>query len=82
MHWSTKWLGRPFIPGQYDCLDFVREVLREEFGREIRIPPRVSDTMRTMVREIEELAGDVAVAIDMPREGDAVLLKPAGTRRA
>ena len=80
-HWAEKWLGRGFDASRYDCLDFVAEVLAAEFGRRIRVPPRSRGHMRTMVREIADLGGDVAVRrFGAPHDGDGVLMRPLGSR--
>lgn len=82
IHWSTKWLGKPYVEGEYDCMDFIQEVLRVDFGREIQVPTRWrGSTVRTMVREVEELGREVAEPRKGNRyEGDGVLLKPVGFR--
>ena len=81
-HWTERWLDRPYVEGEHDCLDFARDVLREEFGREIRIPPREATGLRGFSREIAELGGEAAVPIvSDPAEGDGVLMSKAGWKR-
>ncbi|MYF99262.1 hypothetical protein F4212_09035 [Candidatus Poribacteria bacterium] len=81
-HWSDKWLGTTFRPGEYDCLDFVQEVMATDFGRELKIPARHrGENVRIMARDIAALGGIAADPIQSsPVDGDGVLLKPRGTR--
>ena len=81
-HWTEKWLGRPYVAGQHDCLDFARDVLLDEFSIEIRIPHREATGLRGFAREIAELGGDVATPIVAGlREGDGVLMSKRGWQR-
>lgn len=78
-HWALAWIGTPYVPGAYDCFDFVRDVMSAQFGREIRIPPRPQPaSRRTNGRLIAAARDDSARRVDNPREGDAVLLREAG----
>ncbi len=80
-HWSEKWLGRDFVPGEHDCLHFVRDVLRVEFGVRVRIPVRDHPVrIRAMAREIAAGKGEVAMPmICDPDEGDGILMSPHGS---
>ncbi len=79
-HWTEKWLGRQWVPGRYDCADFVVEVLREEFGRTLEFPPHAAaSTGRD--RQIDEMRGDYAIRTIAPTDGDGALMREAGGRR-
>ena len=80
-HWALKWLTQLYIPGEYDCLDFVREVESAEFSRNIRIPTRRRrENPRIMADQIQEIGLGYVTETKNPRDGDAVLMKPCGTR--
>lgn len=81
-HWTEKWLGQPYVEGEYDCLHFVRDVLDEEFNHPIRIPERKATGARGMAREIADLGGEVALPlVGKPDEGAGVLMAEAGWTR-
>ena len=88
-HWSDAYLGRPYVEGVWDCADFVTEALRDVFRREVALPrpdragagaaPRARD------RAVETLRAAFAAPLApgaRPREGDGVLMRAAGRRRA
>lgn len=74
-----RYVGLPYVPGEFDCADLAERVQRELFGRTIRLPKdrnRPTD-LRGMVREIERLAPSVArerPEYEQPETGDGVLL--------
>ena len=37
-HWTHRYLGRPYVEGEWDCARLVEAVQREQFGREITLP--------------------------------------------
>ena len=79
MHWSRRWIGRPYVAGRYECTDFVEEVLAAEFGHSLALPR--ADGVRARDRLIAALTGDYARPPDRPpEEGDGVLLQAAGRR--
>lgn len=41
-HWTDRYLGRPSVDGEWDCVRLVEAVLREQFGREISLPKAAS----------------------------------------
>ena len=80
-HWTEPWLMRR-MPHDYDCADFVRAVVREEFGRVVALPSTRAAGLRG--RDAQVAAGAVALAdpVDTPREGDGVLMRATGRRRS
>ena len=78
-HWSARWVGWRYEAGRRECLDFVAEVLREEFEHRLDLPRPLG------VRERDRLAaaalGEFARPLDRPpREGDGVLMRALGRR--
>ena len=73
MHWTRKWLGRPWIAGSYQCEDFVAEVLREEFGLDVPKGLRGADE-RGWDRQLARHAMRCWSPADAPVDGDAVLM--------
>ena len=83
-HWSDKYLGRPYLRGEFDCADLVVEVARAEFGRAVALP-RHAEGVRARDRQIEELTGVLGRRLDRAageaiQDGDIVLMKAAGRR--
>ena len=73
-----RYVGLPYEPGVFDCVDLVARVQREVFGREVHLPQD---------RPRPQTLGDMAAAIgahtaaiarrrrpEEKREGDGVLL--------
>lgn len=50
-HWAVKYIGKPWINGEYDCWGFVREVYQNELG--VELSPIVTDaaSLRCVLRE-------------------------------
>ena len=80
-HWTERWLMRTF-PDDWDCADFVRCVLEEQFGQAIELPSARAAGLRG--RDAQVTAGAIALAqaAQEPQEGDGVLLRALGRRRA
>lgn len=79
MHWAERWLGRPWDEETYDCAHFVEEVLREAFGRNLRMPAHAADP-RQWDRQIEDLRDGYATPTPSPRDGDGALMHALGAR--
>ena len=75
-HWTTNWLGRPWIAGTYQCEDFVAEVLREEFG--LDVPKDLRGGERDWDRQLAAHAERRWRRADTPQDGDGVLMEFAG----
>lgn len=83
-HWSDKYLGRPYLRGEFDCADLVVEVAQAEFGRAVALP-RHAESVRARDKQIERLTGELGRRLDgaageLPQDGDIVLMKAAGRR--
>ena len=80
-HWTTPWLARRWARREYECVHFVAEVLRDEFGRNV-CAPRAPAGLR--VRDAALRQGLLARArrTGAPVDGDLVLMTMAGGVRA
>ena len=80
-HWAEGYVGRPHVAGAHDCADLVEAVMAERFGRRLALPGRAAGP-RGRDAQVAALAGVFAAPCADPREGDAVLMRQAGRRRA
>lgn len=81
MHPAEAYVGWEYDPETADCADLVALVQREMFGRDVRLPngrPRGDRGMAVMAREARELA----TPTDAPEDGDLVLMREPGHKRA
>ena len=70
MRWTERWLGKAWVEGRYDCGDFVEEVLRVEFGRDLRLPAHAADP-GAWDAQIAANIGAFAARTIAPQDGDA-----------
>ena len=79
-HWTSRWLGRPWVRGVHQCEDFVADVLRGQFGLAV---PRD-------LRSEDDRAWDLQLGrhralhwrrVDHVVDGDAVLMSASGLGR-
>ncbi len=80
-HWAEAYVGRAYIEGRFDCADLVVLVMRERFGVDLVLPAHAAG-VRARDAQIAALEGRFAAPADEPREGDAVLMRAAGRKRA
>ena len=79
-HWTEKWLGRPYVEGEHDCMHFLRDVLAHEFGRHLKLPERHATRRRAMARQIADHIDEAAAPmICPPDEGDGILMSVLGS---
>ena len=80
MHWSTKYIGEPYIAGDADCARLLSRVRREIFKHptpdEIEIARASSRLGR--VGQMTDLLAIYGKKTEEPQEGDAVLMICAG----
>jgi len=78
---AEKYVGMPYVEGEFDCADLAALVQRELFGRVIGLPvhrERAREAMRR-AREIRALKGCIAEPLAAPQTGCGVLTyEPAG----
>lgn len=84
-HWAEKYVGKAYVPGVYDCAELAREVLKREFGKDIRVPSARDYSgkkgiamFRAMSSQLGAEKANCAKPITTPYEGCAVLLKARG----
>ncbi len=81
MHWAEAYVGRAYVEDRFDCAHLVVEVMRKRFGRDIALPAHAAG-LRNRDAQIAALRGEFAEPTRSPVEGDAVLMRAAGRRRA
>ena len=80
-HWSEKYIGRPWINGEFDCADLVREVVLEIRGIQVDLPAD-REWRGLEPQALIDLGESVAAATATPIDGDCVLMKIVGNRRS
>lgn len=73
-----RWLGPR--PG-WDCADFAAAVLREEFGVAVSVPSRRASTIRARDAQILDAAAEVLAPVEVPVDGDVLLMRALGRQR-
>lgn len=79
-----RYIGLPYSARHMDCADLALLVQRELFGREVALPgkrPRPL-TPGEQAIAITAYCGRLADPVDVPADGDAVLMRDAGSLRA
>ena len=76
-HWAEEFVGRKYIPGEYDCATLAQEVLRTRFGVDLPLPAS-KPAVHHQVAQLDALRDELAVEINTPKEGDLVLMKCGG----
>ena len=77
-HWSEKYIGRPYIEGQYDCAELAIEVARNEFGLNVELLTERAIGLRAQSEQINACQADFADPTDDPKDGDPVLMISRG----
>ncbi|WP_082337292.1 NlpC/P60 family protein [Xanthomonas oryzae] len=78
----NQYIGMRYDRDVYDCADFVIQVQREMFGRDIHLPasrPRISSGGQ---RHIKSLSETYVRPTSSPVDGDIVLMRQCGKKRA
>jgi cell wall-associated NlpC family hydrolase len=80
MHWSTKYIGKPYKLGDADCAALVADVRENEF--KTLVPDFVKtyreNTRLKRVEQLESLAKEATERTENPQEGDVVLMMCRG----
>jgi len=78
-HWSDQYLGKPYVPGSYDCAHLAIEVAQREFRFHTRLPTQNYQAARRELGAATELLAEYGVRTEAPIDGDAVIIRnPAG----
>lgn len=80
MHWSSKYIGRPYVHGDSDCARLLSDVRVEVFGLPV---PSIVDlgrekTALLRANQIDQLVHEFGEQTQSPKDGDAVLMICAG----
>lgn len=75
MHWSDVYLGRPYLPGEYDCAALAVDVQRDVFGRRVDLPAERPADPQTSAALLSVLQADHVVRLADPEEGCIVLMR-------
>ena len=83
-HWTTPLLARAYVPGEYDCVDLVREAVRvvRGFDIDVAIPDRMS--RRWTKEKIDGYFGRHVREVpshDGADDGDLILMRVKGRKR-
>ena len=78
MHWSEKFIGRPYIPGVADCMVLAEQVANEVLGLHIGIPTAHETSLRGQAEQLSRLKADFAVRVDAPIDAQPVLFVARG----
>lgn len=78
-HWTTAYLGRPWRPGAFECVDLVLEVAEAVTGRRPVLPPYAA-SRGARDGQVAALAETYADPVDTPRDGDVALMAPRGAQ--
>jgi cell wall-associated NlpC family hydrolase len=85
--WWDAYVGRAYVPGEFDCADLVEAVARDVFGRQVRFPKDRPDGQRSegyraqLEAEIPRFfrrRNDIGADGDRRQSGDMVLMIGAG----
>ena len=76
MHWSDKYIGKPYVLGEADCAALTIDVIEQEFKGTL---PEFCKTYRENTRlkrvhQLRELSMQATEKTDNPVEGDIVLM--------
>ena len=78
MHWAEKYVGRSYLPGEYECPHLVEEVLAGEFGIAVSLPK--VDWRKMPPEELEAMCESFARRTETPVEGAGVLMRIKGRK--
>lgn len=80
MHWSSRYIGRPYVLGDADCARLLSDVRQEVFMLPV---PSIVDVERAAsalgrAGQVDDLVHEYGEHTDTPKDGDAVLMICAG----
>jgi len=78
MHWSTKYIGQPYIPGVADCMVLAERVANEVLGIRPDIPVVHETSLRGQAEQLSRLKDSFAVRVDAPIDAQPVLFVARG----
>lgn len=78
MHWTDDFVGKPYIPDQYDCVHLVVDVQKQVYGKDIEIPVEREEHVFLLSKQIDQHLETFYEQVEVPQEGDMVLMKCKG----
>lgn len=78
MHWSDKYVGEPYIPGEGDCAALAAKVALEVLGIADSLPVPHASGHRNQAKQVYEHKDNLAVRVDAPIEGHPILFNARG----
>ena len=78
-HWpaAQAYVGREYVPGQYDCAHLAADVQAQVFGRAVHLPAVHRCGRAGQGAQIRALRDELATPIAQAQHGCAVLLRSA-----
>lgn len=80
----TRFIGLPYCPRRMDCADLAMLVQRELFGKTVFLAGKRPRPLQPAEQDaaIDEYRDQLAVPVEHPQDGDAVLMREPGAERA
>jgi len=77
-------VGMPYDARRMDCADLAMLVQQQVFGRQVLLPGRRPRPLQTgaQAEAVHTYAQQLATPVDVPQDGDAVLMREVGAERA
>ena len=80
-HWIYKYLGRPFVLGEFDCGTLAIEIMKNEYGKTVALLDNTRDTSLKMQRILALGLGEYFTQIDTPVDGCLAVMNYGGRSR-
>jgi hypothetical protein len=80
-HWSDAYLGRPYVPESFNCGDMAIDVQQQVFRRALEVVGAHPRGRGAQTEAIEAALMAHVVPVEVPIDGDVVLLWNKGRRR-
>ncbi len=79
-----RFIGLPYCPRRMDCADLAILVQRELFGKAVLLPGKRPRPLHPAEQDaaIDEYRDQLAVPVEQPQDGDAVLMREPGAATA
>lgn len=80
----TRFIGIPYCPRRMDCADLAMLVQRELFGKSVQLAGKRPRPLHPAKQDaaIDAYRDQLAVPVEQPQDGDAVLMREPGAERA
>ena len=78
-HWSEKYVGQPYIKGEFICGDLVRLVMKEQCRFDVQAPTNRHLNESDLIAFADEYADQLELS-DVLQDFDAVLMHQLGAK--